>query len=262
MRSGNKVVDAETIRRYLLGQLPEDEQISIERWFLAGSDEFAEMLAAEDELLYHYIEGRLSGEARRQFEERILRFAAPSRLRFARALVRAAAGTVQDRRVPPFWLAAAAVILLAVGLVWELRLTESSAELDSQRDRIAALERAPKAARAPAAISFALLPGLTRGSGEQHRLELPPEDGVVEFQLMLKDKTAYAGYWVAMENANGSQVWSQTGLTPAGSGVTSVRFEVPSRVLAPDDYQIVLKGLREGLAPQAVAEYAFRITRR
>jgi anti-sigma factor RsiW len=58
--------------RYLLGNLPEEQQLKIERMFLRDDHDYERLLALEDELFYDYAQGKLSPSERKQFEERFL----------------------------------------------------------------------------------------------------------------------------------------------------------------------------------------------
>ncbi len=101
-------VSEDVARRYLLGQLPDDEQTAVERDYLANDGAFEELLAVEDDLADEYASGRLSGEERRAFEQRITispRIA--EKVQFARALDSVAAGAHRPARRVSGWLAAA-----------------------------------------------------------------------------------------------------------------------------------------------------------
>ncbi len=63
------------LKRYLLGQLPEEEMQSIELQYLTDESFFDELLNAETELITQYQSGRLSPEEHEQFESCFLRSA-------------------------------------------------------------------------------------------------------------------------------------------------------------------------------------------
>lgn len=66
-----------TIRRYLLGQLPEAEMARLEVAFLVSDEVFDEIAAVENELIDAHLDGHLSADEERQFERRFL--SVPSR---------------------------------------------------------------------------------------------------------------------------------------------------------------------------------------
>jgi len=70
--------------RYLLGDLPEEQQLQIEGMFLGDDQQYERLLALEDELFYDYAQGKLSPGERTRFEERFL-VSAPNRKRVALA---------------------------------------------------------------------------------------------------------------------------------------------------------------------------------
>jgi hypothetical protein len=58
--------------RYLLGNLPEEQQIEVERMFLSNEQHYERLLALENELFYDYAQNNLSPADREQFEKRFL----------------------------------------------------------------------------------------------------------------------------------------------------------------------------------------------
>jgi hypothetical protein len=79
------------IRRYLLGDLPEAEQLALEQSFFADDEMFEQLWAAENQLLDSYARNLLAPAQRDLFEKNYL--ASPvhrERLAFARTLVQAA----------------------------------------------------------------------------------------------------------------------------------------------------------------------------
>ena len=65
--------EEELMVRYLLGDLPEAEQVQIEKRFLSDDNFFELLSAAEDELRYDYALGHLSARERDLFEKRFLK---------------------------------------------------------------------------------------------------------------------------------------------------------------------------------------------
>jgi hypothetical protein len=154
----HKAIDEQVMIRYLLGDLPEEQQRQLEEQYFTDDDCFGQLLALEDELFQHYARGELSPVERAQFERRFL--TSPEgrqRVEFARALSRAvaAAGTPRVETAPPETArpgliarlsslltvppatkralqgAAAAIVLIVVGGAWwmEARNKELRAQL-------------------------------------------------------------------------------------------------------------------------------------
>lgn len=70
--SENRAKQDERMRRYLLGELSEEEQVELERRFFADEDLHEQLLAVEDELRYDYAQGVLNRKQRELFEKRFL----------------------------------------------------------------------------------------------------------------------------------------------------------------------------------------------
>src|SRR5262245_38583195 len=58
--------------RYLLGNLPEEQQLQIEGEFLSDDQRYERLLALENELFYNYAQNKLSPSESEQFEKRFL----------------------------------------------------------------------------------------------------------------------------------------------------------------------------------------------
>src|SRR5262245_12197631 len=62
----------ERMTRYLLGDLPESEQMAVEQEYFADPEKFEEVWAAENDLVDRYARGRLSRGERELFERNYL----------------------------------------------------------------------------------------------------------------------------------------------------------------------------------------------
>src|SRR5688572_10692972 len=91
----------ETIARYSLGDLPEEQQIQIEDRAFSDQEYRQHITAVENDLIDDYVRSQLSDTQRRQFENRFLQSAARrEKLAFARALS-TAVSTDQVADEPP-----------------------------------------------------------------------------------------------------------------------------------------------------------------
>jgi anti-sigma factor RsiW len=70
------IADADVIQRYLLGHLPEDQQVKVEERLFTDDAFFGQIELAEDALIDAYISGKLSNEEIVQFEDQFLTTAA------------------------------------------------------------------------------------------------------------------------------------------------------------------------------------------
>jgi tetratricopeptide (TPR) repeat protein len=139
--------DVRQIINYLLGELSDDAQKGVEERLLTDNEYYDLLLATEDDLIDAYLGGAIVGRERERFEAHFLPH--PERrekLRFAAAFrdyvstsaaespreeadIRALPGRRKlQASFPVVWLAAAAVIIIAVGLAsWRIFFHEPGA---------------------------------------------------------------------------------------------------------------------------------------
>ena len=290
--------------RYLLGTLPEAEQILVEQEVFSSDDRYEQLLAVEDELMYAYLQDELSADDRRRFEQRFLATAeGQDRAQFAEALLRglpATQGSGWTRelarwiRLPVFHagqvpLAAAAVLLLACGWLAietvalrrdnaRLRVEQAAsarqidnrlAAADARADQLAAglaheqarrAELDERAGQFRTVISLVLMPGLTRSAGDLHRVVIPSSADGVRIQLELGKSLSYSLYRLAIRTAEGGQVWSED--RPASPSAEFVTFEIPARLLPPNDYELTLQGVARTRRLEAPVAYYLSVGNR
>lgn len=75
-----------TLVRYLLGELPEEEQSALERSYFADEDVFERLVALDSDLMDEYVHGEMDPETRRKFELRLRSAPGRERVAFARSL--------------------------------------------------------------------------------------------------------------------------------------------------------------------------------
>jgi hypothetical protein len=87
-----RTTDQIPIRRYLLGDLAEEERVRVENQYLANGEVFEELLAVENDLLDSYVRGELTEDERKRFESKYLTSQERrNKVEFARALRHASA---------------------------------------------------------------------------------------------------------------------------------------------------------------------------
>ncbi|MBS1791415.1 MAG: hypothetical protein JST85_27130 [Acidobacteria bacterium] len=157
------------IVRYLLGDLPEEEQVRLEDRAFSDQEYLQTILQTENDLIDEYVHGELSAVERRQFEQRFLASAERQRkVEFARALAQITNANMvaqpahretespssrwwESLRVllgslsPVFQFSlATAALLLAIGLPWliiqTVRLRTQVAQLQAERHSSAQVE--------------------------------------------------------------------------------------------------------------------------
>lgn len=96
--------------RYLLGELPEPEQLRLEERFFLDNELYEQLVVLEEELLYDYVQGRLARRERERFEQRFLTSPQARRqAKSAQALMNIVAESVAAERPAPANVRPAAV---------------------------------------------------------------------------------------------------------------------------------------------------------
>jgi hypothetical protein len=146
------------IVRYLLGDLPEEEQARLEERAFENRRYTEDIVAVESDLIDEYVRGGLSNAERRQFEQRFLASAERRRkVEFARALAQVASAPAAEAAAQPatihWWEAviaflrgsnpafqfsmAASALILVLGISWlvmeTIRLRSQVTQLQAQQ---------------------------------------------------------------------------------------------------------------------------------
>jgi hypothetical protein len=284
--------DKSIIRQYLLGGLPEAEQRHVEELFIQDAGYRENVLIAEDELVEDYLEGVLTEQERQKFDEHFL--ATPQqrrKLRIARSLKAYASGVGtppagegevpgrDKRRASVRWLslrnpftvlplAAALLIILALGVGRFVELRRVSREREQEQSRRAEVERELDAANAPGfapggqVYSFALSPVSVR-SGQGRGPVAPPSDANVVDLLLVLIGEARPGYRALLQRVGEPGAYAvgdlRAEVTPAGR-VVSVK--IPTRLLSRGHYQLQLIGVNADGRAEAVGDYEFQFENR
>src|SRR5262249_40526622 len=112
-------------------------------------------------------------------------------------------------------------------------------------------------------LSLALSPGLIRDVGGPKRLVIPPNTPLLQLQLDLEESYDYRSYRAVLRTAQGEAIASQTRLLaqPIDAG-WAVVWWLPSRLLPPGEYSIILRGTTADGKSEVVGEYYFNIVRK
>lgn len=240
------------LKRYLLGDLPEDEAEQLAERCRADQELSEALRAAENDLIDAYVCQELSDQQRRQFETHFLDTERRMRVDVARMLMNPAVRAkvslgpiVEERPAHKWWsfffsiraglataavagIAAAAFLLLQNYRLREELISSRSAQtaLQSQVDSLQrqnAQSNVPVRVEAglghpPAAVaSLMLSPALLRkpGSNSSRLLTLSPATSSVELMLVLEPSgaaTTYARYNVVLETVEGRTIRTLKGL--------------------------------------------------
>jgi len=273
------------LRRYLLGELGEGEQESVEERFITDRD-FKELaLVVEDELVEAYLSGELSEAEEASFVRHFL--STPEqrrRVRLAGKLRKYMAagapahptepggeistpgfrksefGRGLPWRKPSVLVPASLALLLAavLGLNWLAGTRQRGKELADFRREMERLNQQP-ASDGPSWV--VLSPLDMRGGREANVLQHPASGTVVQLWLMLV-KDEYPSYQVVFQKGGDTEQLSVGGLhAETTSRGRAIPFRIPAELLPPADHILKLNGIGEGGRIEEVDEYVFRVTR-
>jgi len=250
--------DEERLKRYLLGELDQQEALELERKYLAddGLCEQLEMAAAE--LCDQYVGRELSLEHARRFETTFL--SSPRRrelLRLSQDLHRAARPIPAPSTVPasPAWLSRVAALLVAtLGVGWWVT---------GRLDRPPALPspRSSPAVTGAGQVTATLLPGLHRTSDRAPRVVVPLGSALVEVDAYIEAPPAFAPEdgLAVLRSAAGAEVWRGEPLTLRRLPPDAVvRLRFPAADLRPGQYVLTLY-VRGEQRQDELGSYRFKI---
>jgi hypothetical protein len=293
-RRGGSVTSNSTPRRYLLGQLDEEQADAFEELLLANEQAQEALSVAEEELIESYADGTLSDEERRAFELNLGDAERMTDVRVTRFLMRAAAGVggrrsartplvdIASRRrpsggertrqwgLPSSWwnLAAAAGVLLATGvatawltsaLMRSRAATEQgrlAQQLDEAESKIAALMQ-------EAGPVFELSVGTRGPGGGTTTVQIQRDSAIVRLGIRVPAGAQYLAYRIQLRRQLDSpmpDVWSSdVAATDVGGGLAVVH--VPVALLVNDYYIAELRGIDAQSISPPLAEIPFQVRR-
>lgn len=322
------VDDEEVMRRYLLGSSSPDEQKKLEERLLADDDYFQQMLIVEDELIDDYVGGELPAQEQVRFDNYFLATSEHQRdLRFAKDLRRyvtlsaaektpARAGDTlrQGSIIRSLWVSlrpqrpiigyslAVTLALIIISGIWLANKlshppsqpissqtqstppqqaqqsdsnTQQPNETQSKTDEQANLNSSPSisekqgkpnpgsAAKTdnPKASTFqvALASGVARDTGEMKRVRIPHGAKTIQLRLELDPQADdYQIYRAVLQTGAGQEILSKTGLHARAEGHIVV-WELPANLFRREDYYLILSGRNSDNQFESVGTYSFRI---
>jgi hypothetical protein len=275
------------IRRFLLGDLDEEEHERIERRFISDQEVYERIVVLEDELLEDYVEDSLTASDREKFlaqyghtpkEQRRLRIVkAIKEHAVAEATVSRKPRSTQPGspnflsaprlRNPGFLIPVAVILIIAfvVGLVWLMDIRNKRVQ---ETNRRAAIERDLAELNAPSSVgevrpqtfSMLLPPVSGRSAGSQADLQARTDIRVLELQLLWTQKDQYSSYQAVLRRVGDSQQLTIPNLhVQKTAGGTAVPLKLPAHILTRGLYQITLNGIGSSGAPGQTEEYSFTV---
>ncbi|MFN7929796.1 MAG: hypothetical protein U0Y68_17995 [Blastocatellia bacterium] len=292
------VAQKNLVRRYLLGDLPEREQLQLEQAYFANSEMFEQVWDWENELVDSYVRGQLPKQERDLFERHYLTtLKHQQRVAVARNLVQAADATLPREAItdaaPSWWTnllaffsgpqlawgGALALLLLTLGGWWYFR--PSAAEQIAQKTpsvqpsasdspilAIPAPATSPVASPAPSvspaaqpavpAVLAFTLGGALRKAGDVQPIVILHGTKQVRLQIPL-DGEDYPNYQIKLRSAGGASVLNQNLLRPAPNKKV-VAVLLPANKLSPGDYVLTLSGVTSANETEELQQHLFRVT--
>jgi len=319
------------LTRYLLGGLPEEQQMQVEGEFLSDDQRYERLLALENELFYDYAQNKLAPDERAQFEKRFLSSeqnrkkamiasGLADKISESASLEKAEQG-IADREPQHFWqslksyfvaqraamkVSLASLAIVSLALIWlvigVVRLRNEFNQLRAQQvvqeDRLQQQARQERARaddlslklerqtgqnamlrqelskmqaqsggqgeRAPSVISLVLAPSVVRDQAPGMKiLYLSPSARLLKLLLKLKGEVEYKSYQATLLTAEGAERWSQDMLQAQrkGSG-RSIELWLPTKTLAPGDYELRLKGYASDGTLEETGDYYYLSVRK
>jgi hypothetical protein len=244
--------DQQRIRRYLLGQLNDEEQQKVEDRLMTESDFFEELEVSKDEIIEEYCAGELTTKERDWLEQHFL--ASPEgklRRRFALALSRGKPKSPKRltlfERLQDLWksqpwavaaIASAVVVLVVGGIV--LRATISTSQSTSGQFLTLTLTNSA-AVRAEEA-------------GPTAKVSLPLDVDELVITLVLPESSPLASSY-RVEAVDGINI-----LSIAGSNSNSVSVIIPTAQLRRGQYALRLYAIRaDGTEERVSGNYFFTV---
>src|SRR5215510_3123730 len=118
--------------------------------------------------------------------------------------------------------------------------------------------------RAPSVISLVLAPSIIRDqSPGMRKLYLPQGARLLKLLLKLKGEVEYKSYQATLLTAEGVERWSQDMLQAHRTGTgRSIELWLPTKTLAPGDYELRLKGYASDGTLEETGDYYYLSIRR
>jgi hypothetical protein len=275
------------VRQFLLGDVDDLERRRLESLFISNDGLRERILAAEEDLVEDYLEESLTAADRAKFVAQYGHTPEQRRmLRIARSIKEyaVAEATVTQRgtaAIPkwrsilsslwprkPIWvipIAATLSLVLVVTVVWLLGLNSRRARENNRRIAIEqelADLNSPSSLREsrPQALSVVLPPVSVRSVEPHPELTPGPDTRIVELRLLLTQKEQYPSYRAVLRRVGNAEQFTISNLhVENSSGGNAIRVNLPTHLLPPGLYQVLLSGVTGDGAPGTVEEYTFTI---
>lgn len=274
-------------RRYLLGDVSDQDREVVERQFISDSAARDIVLLAEEDLIEQYLEGRLPQSDQTAFLECYTQTALQRRrLRIANSIRafafehgslagpppavsrwRALISSLKPRNAMVFLpVTALAILAIVVGTVWLGRLNGKRLQQDDRRlaieRELAELNAANQTAGRDQVQNLVLPPVSVRSVSSGNELTLQPATRVVELSLLLNQPQRYATFQATVRRVGASDEFRIEQLrVVSDSGVSAMPLRLPVHMLVRGLYQVSVNGTTTDGKSEPVAEYTFSLIR-
>ena len=269
----------DSIRRYLLGQVSDEEGRRLEERFMTDGEYREEVLILEEDLVDDYLSENLSSEEKEAFERHWLPCHA-DRLEIAKGLNRysaepAYAGLAATETVPrvpgrvltsdkfnrrPLIIGAlaAGVLFLVLGGLWLLFKQFRQESHGRFHEELVRLNERPTGSELPEG-AVVLSPVTLRGE-EAPKIN-PADRGPVVSLLLKLPPDQHNSYQVILRTTNPSEEYriENLGTISTNSG-RAVLFKVPSALLTPGQYSLEIRGRTNSGSFESVADYSLQVS--
>jgi hypothetical protein len=145
-------------------------------------------------------------------------------------------------------------------------LKQELSQSQSRADGLAAQAQnrpSSEAPRTPLVASLVLMGGVSRGESRVEQLVLDRGAQIAQIKIQLEDRDDYPRFRAELRTRNGKEILSLGDLTRRRSGEGfMVSMDLPASTLTTGEYELTLKGVRDGQDPQDIGFYYFRAVKR
>jgi hypothetical protein len=115
----------------------------------------------------------------------------------------------------------------------------------------------------PVIASLTLLPGISRGGGDKPSLAMPGDARLVRLNIGIDPEEQYKNFAVELRTTAGRHVWNRENLAARNrSGARAIGLTLPASVLKSGEYELRLRGLKEGGEAEDIGFYYFDVKKR
>ena len=115
----------------------------------------------------------------------------------------------------------------------------------------------------PVIASLTLLPGISRGGGDKPSLVMPGDARLVRLNIGIDPEEQYKNFAVELRTTAGRHVWNRENLAARNrGGARAIGLTLPASVLKSGEYELRLRGLKEGGEAEDIGFYYFDVKKR